>query len=178
MGVDPYHNQSVIARIAKDNDISLLDAERWFRGMLQFLAVAATAGAPVSPSLPIDEAWHAFILHTVDYTRFCQERFGFYLHHQPTGEGVDNTGNYLRARQLAVEQFGELDQEIWPAEPAQVAAGECSGCCRPTSRCCSGHRSPAEVAEPALASASPAPAGVSVTRSPSWAVDCAGPGGA
>ena len=32
----------------------------------------------------IDDVWHTFILFTKDYTRFCHQYFGHYLHHQPT----------------------------------------------------------------------------------------------
>jgi hypothetical protein len=31
----------------------------------------------------IDELWHVFILHTKDYTDFCERYFGFYIHHSP-----------------------------------------------------------------------------------------------
>jgi len=31
----------------------------------------------------IDEIWHEFILHTKDYSEFCQRYFGEYVHHQP-----------------------------------------------------------------------------------------------
>ncbi len=132
----PYHNQSVVDRIAKENEISTEEAERWFEGALQFLEVASVAGSPVSPSLKIDEAWHAFILHTRDYAAYCQERFGRFIHHQPTGEGVDNRDNYLLARSLAEERFGDLDSEVWPVKAKKVSAcsdpdGECSGQCAP-----------------------------------------------
>ena len=35
------------------------------------------------PSTDIDEVWHAHILHTEDYMRFCHESVGRYLHHHP-----------------------------------------------------------------------------------------------
>jgi len=31
----------------------------------------------------IDNMWHNFILYTKDYTDFCLENFGEYLHHKP-----------------------------------------------------------------------------------------------
>jgi hypothetical protein len=134
-----YQNQSVVDRIMKDNDVSAEEAQRWFEGMLQFLEVAAVAEAPVSPSLAIDEAWHAFILHTWDYTEYCQERFGMYVHHQPTAEGVDNKEHYLLARRIAAERFGDLDETVWPAKPATVAAG-CGKCCfLPGAKCDNDH---------------------------------------
>lgn len=35
------------------------------------------------PSPEVDEAWHAFILHTKDYMEFCNSKLGFYVHHIP-----------------------------------------------------------------------------------------------
>ena len=34
-------------------------------------------------SKEVDEVWHTFILFTKDYTVFCLEVFGFFLHHEP-----------------------------------------------------------------------------------------------
>lgn len=31
----------------------------------------------------IDELWHAFVLHTEDYAQFCDQYFGFFVHHFP-----------------------------------------------------------------------------------------------
>ena len=33
------------------------------------------------PSIVIDEAWHAFILHTKDYEEFCMNSIGRFVHH-------------------------------------------------------------------------------------------------
>jgi hypothetical protein len=38
------------------------------------------------PSQGVDAAWHEFILWTRDYTRFCEQAFGQYLHHIPNDE--------------------------------------------------------------------------------------------
>jgi hypothetical protein len=35
------------------------------------------------PSLDVDEAWHAHILHSQDYYQFCREVYGSFLHHHP-----------------------------------------------------------------------------------------------
>ena len=34
-------------------------------------------------SLRVDEAWHQFVLFTVEYTKFCDKYFGRYIHHSP-----------------------------------------------------------------------------------------------
>lgn len=35
------------------------------------------------PSKVVDEAWHAFMLDSREYTAFCEQAFGEYLHHVP-----------------------------------------------------------------------------------------------
>lgn len=131
----PYQ-QSVIGHIIKEEQIPEEEAQRRFDAMLQFLIVCAIANQPVSPSLPIDSAWHAFILHTRDYAHYCDEQFGRFIHHQPTadGERSQNRDNYLRARSIAEDLFGSLDAEMWPQRSRGAAAcsdpdGECSGQC-------------------------------------------------
>ncbi|WP_198648846.1 hypothetical protein [Cyanothece sp. BG0011] len=35
------------------------------------------------PSQIVDEAWHEFILFTKEYSDFCSQGFGYFLHHTP-----------------------------------------------------------------------------------------------
>lgn len=37
----------------------------------------------------IDEMWHNFVLFTKEYTQFCKEYFGYYLHHGPATEAEE-----------------------------------------------------------------------------------------
>ncbi|MEV6683339.1 hypothetical protein AB0N09_41795 [Streptomyces erythrochromogenes] len=39
-------------------------------------------------SLRVDEAWHQFILFTVQYQEFCERFFGRYVHHAPSNAPV------------------------------------------------------------------------------------------
>lgn len=70
------------------------------------------------PSQVVDDAWHAFILYTRGYQRFCHRAFGRFLHHTPAeamsspsqaGEGIK------RAWRLACAREG-----IDPREPARL----------------------------------------------------------
>lgn len=40
------------------------------------------------PSVSIDDMWHFFILHTKQYSIFCEEFFGYFLHHSPDDVAV------------------------------------------------------------------------------------------
>jgi hypothetical protein len=57
------------------------------------------------PSRAVDDAWHEFILMTPEYTKFCANAFGRYLHHspeehmkEPIGSALANTLDQLRGR--------------------------------------------------------------------------------
>jgi len=81
--VQTYRNDAVQADIARHLDTDTDTAGDRFRQMLQWLDQNAAVGPPVSPTFEVDVAWHAFILHTRDYTNYCMERFGHYVHHEP-----------------------------------------------------------------------------------------------
>ncbi|MDR4493446.1 MAG: hypothetical protein AB7P17_00460 [Nitrospirales bacterium] len=61
------------------------------------------------PSQVVDVAWHAFILSTKSYEKFCRHAFGRFLHHTPaaamkqTGKGPEGI---KRASRLACEREG------------------------------------------------------------------------
>src|SRR5436190_4194549 len=115
--------RSVLAKIAESEEVPADARERALTEMLKFLDLSAEMMAlgddrRLVPSVPVDVAWHAFILHTRAYTEFCEEAYGGYLHHdpsppdQPVGPGA--VFEYLRTRVLMEERYGELDEELWP----------------------------------------------------------------
>lgn len=54
------------------------------RGLRQFFRCHLHAKRFVSmPSQAVDALWHAFILDTRAYQRFCRDAFGRFLHHRP-----------------------------------------------------------------------------------------------
>lgn len=76
---------------------------------------------PLPPSLDIDEVWHAHILHTEEYAEFCQNVFGFYLHHHPhhgkRGEltDADIAEAFEQGTQkLYFSEFGEYIEAVMP----------------------------------------------------------------
>lgn len=67
------------------------------------------------PSKEIDEVWHAHILHTEDYTAFCQEIFGQYFHHRPelpTALSSVITDGFERTQSLHYQEFGDYLYQI------------------------------------------------------------------
>ena len=67
-----------------------------------------------------DKLWHAFILFTKDYARFCSEAVGFFIHHVPRTKSSVGSPYEDYARTLAAYErvFGEpAPREIWPRYP-------------------------------------------------------------
>lgn len=64
----------------------------------------------ITPSLEIDEVWHAHILYTKDYAEFCQHFFGRFLHHVPQKPGVASDS------ETKVEQDFSATQELYKQE--------------------------------------------------------------
>jgi hypothetical protein len=98
----------------------VLKAVQQYRNYL-FLKIkyGKTHGLP--PSVDIDEVWHAHILHTEEYIEFCQNAFGFFLHHHPhhgkDGEFTD--ADIAKAfeqetQKLYYSEFGEYIEAVMP----------------------------------------------------------------
>jgi hypothetical protein len=70
--------------------ISGADSALVLRGLRDWFQVCLAArGHLVSmPSRIVDDAWHAFILDTEAYERFCRQAFGRFLHHRPAEDMV------------------------------------------------------------------------------------------
>ena len=58
----------------------------------------------------IDEMWHTFILFTRDYQNFCEQYFGYYIHHYPTAKSeYDKTiAEYERSPETVIEKNRQL----------------------------------------------------------------------
>ncbi|OGT46669.1 MAG: hypothetical protein A3F17_05110 [Gammaproteobacteria bacterium RIFCSPHIGHO2_12_FULL_41_15] len=59
------------------------------------------------PSKEIDAVWHAHLLHTKEYFMFCEQVFGYYLHHHP------HVTNNSKAD---LEKLFNLTQELYKRE--------------------------------------------------------------
>lgn len=90
-----YNNSPVIRYFCHHNlSSSLQQAEQLFKDLLAWMWLTLHRKLTnkktflFGPLLVLDELWHAFILHTRDYTTFCQQYFGEYFHHdvEPIGQ--------------------------------------------------------------------------------------------
>ena len=91
-----YQNEDIIQKFLEHWDVTYEEATEYFQEMKKWLWLSADSiyresegearqelGVTFSMTL-LDEMWHAFILFTMDYQRFCKKYFGFYINHSPT----------------------------------------------------------------------------------------------
>lgn len=83
-----YRNARVVRGFLRDYRLERSEANMLFREMLKLLWLMATKrGLGIRPAWkPLDDMWHSFMLHSVDYHAFCERFFGTYLHHYPATE--------------------------------------------------------------------------------------------
>ncbi len=116
------------ARLARENGWDLDFARRVVAEYKRFVFLAMTAGHTVTPSEPVDQAWHLHLTYSRSYwERMCGELLGRPLHHGPTrGGAAESTKFYdLYTRTLASYRaaFGSVPPaDVWP--PVDVRFGE------------------------------------------------------
>jgi hypothetical protein len=86
-----YRNDEVIYRFIGQYDMPFEEAELLFNETKKWIWIAAVASREDGLKLVIDsylrfidEMWHNFILFTKEYDRYCQSKFGVFVHHNPT----------------------------------------------------------------------------------------------
>lgn len=108
------------ARLAKENGWSRAFTARVIQEYKRFLLLAVHAGHPVSPSEPVDQAWHLHLVYTRSYwQRLCGEVLGRPLHHEPTAGGVDEGAKFHRQYERTLDSYRRLfgtppPADIWP----------------------------------------------------------------
>jgi hypothetical protein len=67
------------------------------------------------PSKAVDEAWHEMILMTREYTWFCRQAFGHYLHHSPESL-LEVSMDELLAETMALVDSHDLPMVLFSAD--------------------------------------------------------------
>ncbi|NVI91238.1 hypothetical protein [Actinomadura sp. BRA 177] len=103
------------AYVAKDQGVTRAYAEGVVGQALVWLrAVAENPGVRLAMSETVDPGWHAFLLHSQDYTRWCEEHLGYYLHHIPPAPGVTSDEDEIARTLPALNATGyRVDTEHW-----------------------------------------------------------------
>lgn len=117
---DPEASFPFTRRLALEQGWTHAYAGRVAREYKRFIALAATAGHPVSPSEAVDHAWHLHLVYTRSYWHeLCRDVLGREIHHQPSRGGSEEGGKfgdwYVRTLESYRTIFGsEPPDDIWP----------------------------------------------------------------
>ncbi|KTD18381.1 hypothetical protein [Legionella jordanis] len=91
-----YQNERVIQYYCQRYSVSLQKAESIFTDLLGWMWInlyrknRGRDSFLFGPLLPLDDMWHAFILHTKDYVEFCKLYFEGYFHHHIEPFGLEH----------------------------------------------------------------------------------------
>jgi hypothetical protein len=86
---------------------------QWFRILARHPKTRLSMPSPI-----VDELWHELLLHTRDYTSFCNAAFGRYLHHEPeSAMSPDHAAASHSQHLLTTLRLAHRDENCWPELP-------------------------------------------------------------
>ena len=119
----------LVTYIVKDRQVTREYAERMFGQTLVFLKAYVDSRRDASgglmmlpgggtyrvvPDVTVDVGWHAFLQHTEDYTAFCRQLAGEYIHHRPVLTEDMRSGTAMKHTLPALHATGyRVDMEFW-----------------------------------------------------------------
>lgn len=110
-----YENPRVIDKFREDYYFDRDEAGDIFKQMLTWLWLAASTGedhmcSMYHPMLVMDKMWHTFLSFSKDYSGFCNDSFGKFIHHEPHTRG--DAVKRLTPTATDAEPFATISQEI------------------------------------------------------------------
>ncbi len=114
----PYVIEKLVKNRTADSED---DARLLFREAKRYLVLAQSdrATAWQMHSLRVDEAWHQFVLFTVQYADFCMRHFGRFVHHAPSNSPSTAANSSVPRATFAefqvryLDLFGEGLPAVW-----------------------------------------------------------------
>jgi hypothetical protein len=111
--------------LAADNGWTDDYARRVIQEYRRFLYIAAVSPFEVTPSKPVDEAWHLHLEDAAHYRLLCAQVLRRQLRHLPsTGAGEDEARfreQYRKTLLVYESVFGPAPRDIWPEPQATEA---------------------------------------------------------
>jgi len=103
-----------------------------FLKLEKFLSEVFSADLNI-PTKEVDEAWHIFILHTKLYEKYCLEKFGRFIHHNPyplekNGLKCD-AGGVMSSCDKDEEELPPCDAALFPKIQAVNCNADSDGRC-------------------------------------------------
>lgn len=114
---------NVMKRVKKHKpDINHTEAEKQYRFFI-YLCAAHNGYLPV-PNELVDEVWHSHILFTSDYSAFCNQVAGKFLHHCPPMK--DFSEAELKERRQIMSDVTQEHFGFYPFKNGSYS--DCDGC--------------------------------------------------
>lgn len=116
---DPLINFSFSTRLARENGWTKNYASRVVEEYKKFIFLCCISETGVTPSDPVDQAWHLHLTYTKSYwIDFCKNTLQKEIHHNPTEGGkreADKFDNfYTTCQNLYKEKFcNEPPSDVW-----------------------------------------------------------------
>jgi len=126
-----YDHSALRERMEVKYDWSPEKTDELFGEMKKFMYLCATNDGAMAPPEDIDEIWHNFILFTGDYSEYCQDMVGMFLHHQPltVAQRAQSDGSMIENTLAAGRRaFGDdLPEKYWSFQkiPGSCGPGVC-----------------------------------------------------
>jgi hypothetical protein len=114
----------------RDHSMDRETAERTFDQTIAYLVTSAERPeVQMGPARLVDLGVHTFVLDTINYTEFCQQHAGHYIHHVPhLPEEKAGQPYVLKQTIQAIRDAGfPIDRELWNAKEADCH--QCHACC-------------------------------------------------
>jgi hypothetical protein len=119
--IDGYDMSAITQRFADEKKISLELAISYERELKRYFFMCGAYKKHYGMGGKVDDLWHTFIIHTKEYTNFCDLVFGTYLHHVPISapeEEKRSIATMLHYMRFLVDYFRHYEEipptEIWP----------------------------------------------------------------
>jgi hypothetical protein len=116
---EPDTKLTFAVRLARENGWTLRYTGRTIAEYKKFIFLCCTSSHPVTPSDPVDQAWHLHLTYTKSYWQnFCRDTLGKEIHHNPTKGGKAEqqkfSSLYKGLHEIYIEKFGmQPPQDIW-----------------------------------------------------------------
>jgi hypothetical protein len=122
--VKNYKSEAAIEHYAREFGFDIAEATMHFEELLKYLCLSASYAEPLTPSVQLDQMWHAFLIQTLDYKEFSH-KLGKFVNHstmsRPQSAAYSNV--LLRYKQ----NFGEL-HPVWLSPKLNREENECPEC--------------------------------------------------
>lgn len=96
--------EKIILRFSFEKNIELEKARNIFQKLVDGLDKYVSLDEPYDLSIEEDEAWHFFIIDTMAYAEFCEEKYGKFLHHVPEDMGLKIVDGKVSATKMSIKK--------------------------------------------------------------------------